>query len=158
VYKHAQDKYRQINHYIELLAPVLKQIEPNPDKPFSVADMGSGKGYLTFALTDYLTNTLKLPAQVTGVEFREDMVTLCNRIAGDSGMDNLIFVENTIEGYSPEVVPDAIIALHACDTATDDAIAKGINSNASLIVVAPCCHKQIRRAMEKDRVKNDVSF
>ncbi|MFP9118679.1 class I SAM-dependent methyltransferase [Flavobacterium sp. RNTU_13] len=158
VYKHAQDKYRQINHYIELLAPVLKQIEPNPDKPFSVADMGSGKGYLTFALTDYLTNTLKLPAQVTGVEFREDMVMLCNRIAGDSGMDNLIFVENTIDGYNPEVLPDAIIALHACDTATDDAIAKGINSNAALIVVAPCCHKQIRRAIEKNRVKNEVSF
>lgn len=158
VYKHAQDKYRQINHYIELLSPVLKLIEPNPDRPFSVADMGSGKGYLTFALTDYLNNTLKLPAQVTGVEFREDMVTLCNRIASDSGMDNINFVQNTIEDYKPVVQPDAIIALHACDTATDDAIAKGIKNKSRLIVVAPCCHKQIRRAMEKNKVKNDVSF
>src|SRR5690606_21493052 len=70
----------------------------------------------------------------------------------------LSFMQGTIENYQPEKNLDILIALHACDTATDDAIAKGIKNNAALIVVAPCCHKQIRREMEKNKVKNDLDF
>ncbi len=155
VFKNAQDKYRQINHYVEILSSLLVEL-PERDS-INVVDMGSGKGYLTFALYDYLNNVVNKSAQVTGVEFRNDMVALCNKIADNSGFDKLHFVENTIENYQNANI-NVLIALHACDTATDDAIWKGISANADLIVVAPCCHKQIRREIEKHKVCNNLDF
>ena len=138
------DKYRQINKYIELLAPNLSELSLQEN--FHVVDMGSGKGYLTFALYDYLTNNLKLAVNMTGVEFREDLVNTCNAIAEKANFSRLKFEKGTIVDTTLEKI-DILIALHACDTATDDAIYRGIQSNAALIVCAPCCHKQIRKAM-----------
>ncbi len=155
VYKNAQDKYRQINHYIDILSSLIKEL--SADKLKKVVDMGSGKGYLTFALYDYLTNILQVNSSVIGVEFRPDMVELCNGIAEKTGFENLSFVQDTIEDYD-STDTNILIALHACDTATDDAIYKGISAQADLIVVAPCCHKQIRREMEKNKAKNDLDF
>ncbi|MBC6111639.1 class I SAM-dependent methyltransferase [Pedobacter fastidiosus] len=155
VFKNAQDKFRQINHYIEILSSLVKELPDGTIK--KVADMGSGKGYLTFALYDYLHSVLKLDTEVVGVEYRQDMVDLCNAVADKSSFGKLNFVQGTIEDYDAKDV-NLLIALHACDTATDDAIFKGIKANAELIVVAPCCHKQIRREIEQNKVKNDVSF
>lgn len=155
VFKNAQDKFRQINHYIEILSSLIKELPEGALK--KVADMGSGKGYLTFALYDYLHSVLKLNSDVVGIEYRKDMVDLCNDVATRSSFDKLNFVQGTIEDYSAEGV-NLLIALHACDTATDDAIFKGIKANAELIVVAPCCHKQIRQEIEKNKIQNDVSF
>ncbi len=155
VFKNGQDKYRQINHYVEILSSLLTELPS--DKTLNVVDMGSGKGYLTFALYDYLNNVANKSATVVGVEFRKDMVELCNKIAANSGFTNLSFVENTIENYQTTDI-NVLIALHACDTATDDAILKGIMANADLIVVAPCCHKQIRREIEKNKTSNDLDF
>ncbi|RYD97613.1 MAG: SAM-dependent methyltransferase [Sphingobacteriales bacterium] len=155
VYKNAQDKYKQINHYIEILSSLLKDFDA--DRTINVADMGSGKGYLTFALYDYLSNELKRTTKMTGVEYRQDMVDLCNQIARDSGFEGLQFEKGVIEDYEPAQL-DVLIALHACDTATDDAIAKGIHNNAELIVVAPCCHKQVRKAMSKGKPDADMDF
>jgi len=155
VFKNAQDKFRQINHYIEILSSLIKELPAGAIK--KVADMGSGKGYLTFALYDYLHSVLKLDSEVVGVEYRQDMVELCNQVAEKSSFDKLDFVQGTIQDYQAADV-NLLIALHACDTATDDAIFKGIKANAELIVVAPCCHKQIRREIEQHKVKNDVSF
>ena len=155
VFKNAQDKYKQINQYIEILSSLIKELPEGTIK--NVADMGSGKGYLTFALYDYLHQQLNLNAKVTGVEYREDLVSLCNTIAEESEFKQLRFVQGTIEDYQVKEI-NLLIALHACDTATDDAIFKGIKAGAELIVVAPCCHKQIRREIEKHKVKNDVTF
>lgn len=155
VFKNAQDKYKQINQYIEVLSPLIKEL-PN-ETINNVVDMGAGKGYLTFALYDYLHEKLKINTKVTGVEFRADLVALCNEIAKKSKFDELNFVQGTIQDYQVKDI-SLLIALHACDTATDDAICKGIEANAQLIVVAPCCHKQIRRAMTKNKIQNDVSF
>jgi len=155
VFKSAQDKYRQINHYIDILSSLIKEIPEGTLK--KVVDMGSGKGYLTFALYDYLHSTLKLDSEVIGVEYRQDLIELCNAVAKKSEFDQLSFVQGTIEAYEAGNV-NLLIALHACDTATDDAIYKGIKSNAELIVVAPCCHKQIRREIEQHKAKNDISF
>jgi hypothetical protein len=151
----SQDKYKQINHYVELLSPLIKNL-PNHEL-LKVADMGAGKGYLTFALYDYLTNVLNLKSQVTGVEYRNDLVELCNSISKKSNFSGLIFTQGTINDYEIDNI-NILIALHACDTATDDAIYKGITANADLIVVAPCCHKQIRRELEKHKTKNDLDF
>ena len=155
VFKNTQDKYKQINHYIEILSSLLKEL---PEKnSINVVDMGAGKGYLTFALYDYLNNIMKKPAHVIGVEFRKDLVELCNNIAVNSGFENLKFAQGTIDDYKNKDI-SVLIALHACDTATDDAIYKGIMANADLIVVAPCCHKQIRREIEKYKAKNELDF
>jgi len=155
VFKNAQDKYKQINQYIEILSSLIKELPDGTIK--NVADMGSGKGYLTFALYDYLHQQLNLKAKVTGVEYREDLVNLCNSIALESNFEQLHFVQGTIADYPVEGI-SLLIALHACDTATDDAIFKGIKAGAELIVVAPCCHKQIRREIERNKVKNDITF
>ncbi|WP_026994097.1 class I SAM-dependent methyltransferase [Flectobacillus major] len=155
VYKNAQDKYRQINHYVEIIGSLIKDI--STDKLKKVVDMGSGKGYLTFALYDYLHTTLGLSTAVQGVEYRPDMVTLCNDIAQKAQFSQLDFIQGSILDYDKQDI-DMLIALHACDTATDDAIYKGLLSNAELIIVAPCCHKQIRREIEKTKVQNELGF
>ena len=146
VHKNAQDKFRQINKYIEILDGLLKGLPPR--QSLRIVDMGAGKGYLTFALYDYVTHTLNINAEIIGVEFRPELVKQCNAIAHAAGFSGLTFVEGSIEQYDC-CGADAVIALHACDTATDDAIAKAVHAGASLIVVAPCCHKQIRRALGK---------
>ncbi len=150
-----QDKYKQINHYIEILGTLIKEMPKQT--LLKVADMGSGKGYLTFALYDYLTNVAKLNSEITGVEYREDLVNLCNKIANDTGFLNLCFKQGSIDQFDSTGI-NILIALHACDTATDDAIAKGIKAGAGLIVVAPCCHKQIRREVEMHKTINNLDF
>lgn len=155
VYAAAQDKFRQINRYIEILGNLVENLPQG--KIRHIVDMGSGKGYLTFALYDYLRNKLGMKISVTGVEYREDMVALCNDIAQRAQFRDLKFKKGAIEAYDARGV-DILIALHACDTATDDAIAKGIGAGAALIVVAPCCHKQIRREMEKASDGKDLDF
>jgi len=155
VFQNAQDKYKQVNQYIEILNPVIKELPEGSLK--HIVDMGSGKGYLTFALYDYLKNFLNQQVQVTGVEYRQDMVDLCNQIARNSNFSGLGFVQGTIEDFEAPNI-DMLIALHACDTATDDAIYKGIKAGAKLIVTAPCCHKQIRKEMVKGKRSNALDF
>ena len=145
------DKFKQINQYIELLSPEIKELK-NLDE-LQIVDMGSGKGYLTFALYDYLHNHLKKKIKFTGVESREDLVNVCNTIAQRAEFEDLKFITGTIEKAVIDKI-DVLIALHACDTATDEAIYRGIDSDASLIVCAPCCHKQIRKEFN---VTNELS-
>ncbi len=135
-------KYKQINKYIEILTPYLTDDLLN--KNCKIVDMGSGKGYLTFALYDYITNVLKKEITMVGVEMRPNLVESCNAIAKRCNFTQLSFVEGTIQETPLENV-DVLIALHACDTATDESIYRGIMANASLIVCAPCCHKQLRK-------------
>lgn len=154
VFKNAQDKYRQINKYVEILSGLVQGMAP--DRLKKIVDMGAGKGYLTFALCDYL-NGIHLKPEIIGVEYRADLVALCNQIATDAAFDNLRFTQGSIADYDCAGA-SILIALHACDTATDDAIYKGITAGADLIVVAPCCHKQIRREIEKSKTHNDLDF
>ncbi|MDD2636543.1 MAG: SAM-dependent methyltransferase [Bacteroidales bacterium] len=150
----SQDKYKQLNHYIEILSSILSNL--NTDSNLKIVDMGSGKGYLTFALYDYLINELKIETNLTGVEFRPELVELCNKIAVECGFLDLNFIEGEIQNFAVTKT-DVIIALHACDTATDDAIAKGIKTKAQLIVTAPCCQHQIRQQMEQTNTENLLS-
>ena len=158
VLKTAQDKFRQINKYIEIVDGLIKDL-PNskPHQKLRIVDMGAGKGYLTFALYDHVANTLKRDCEVVGVEFRADLVQLCNEFAKASHFTGLTFVEGSIADYDCAGA-DVVIALHACDTATDDAIAKAINSKTQIIVVAPCCHKQIRREMKASAKHTNLEF
>lgn len=154
VHKTAQDKFRQIDKYIETAAALIAQA---PDGAIRrIADMGAGKGYLTFALYDYLT-AQGHDVQVTGVEMRKDLVDICNKIAAENNLTGLSFVQGTIADYDCAGT-DMLVALHACDTATDDAIYKGVRAGAKIIVTAPCCHKQIRREMERGEGLDDFNF
>lgn len=149
-----QDKYRQINKYVEIVDGILKDL--SLPEQLRVADMGSGKGYLTFAMYDYLTTRLKKHANMTGIELRRELVEKCNSIANDTGFKGLVFREGTIEKADiPEM--DVLIALHACDTATDEAIYKGITGGAQVIVCSPCCHKQVRRDLQTTGVLAEIT-
>lgn len=146
----AQDKWRQINKYLETIESLLRE-HPLPEDA-RIADMGSGKGYLTFALYDFLTQKMGLQPRVTGIELRPKLVEFCQKTARETGFEGLDFVAQDINHYRPERL-DMLIALHACDTATDLALAAGIRQRASIIVAAPCCHKQVRKAM---RARNEM--
>ncbi|MCF6350423.1 MAG: SAM-dependent methyltransferase [Flavobacteriaceae bacterium] len=139
------DKYRQINKYLEIINDLINTSDL-PNK-INIVDMGSGKGYLTFALYDFLTNKKGFDVTITGIELRQNLVNYCNEIAEKCNFNNLLFQCKPIEKYTAKNI-NILIALHACDTATDDALYKGITSNAVLIVTAPCCHKQIRQQLK----------
>ncbi|MDV3250440.1 SAM-dependent methyltransferase [Devosia sp. BK] len=149
----SQDKFRQINKMVEIFAPLIHELSAKTPR---IVDMGAGKGYLDFALFDYLQGK-GVPAKVIGVEMRPKLVDDGNKLAAQSGFAALQFVPGSILDYDASGA-DAVIALHACDTATDDAIFKGISSGAELIAVAPCCHKQVRRQMEAGTSDNRLDF
>jgi hypothetical protein len=121
----------------------------------SIADMGSGKGYLTFALYDYLTNIRKIRCRITGYDVRPDIIGLCYNVAVNQGFVGLTFQQKDIDQVDMTGI-DMVIALHACDIATDMAIAKGIQGDAKYIIVAPCCHHQIRKDMKHDNVMSPM--
>ncbi len=147
-------KWKQINKFIEVLDHALAATALKRAARLDVLDFGSGKGYLTFAMHEHLRHTLGLPARVTGVELREDMVALGNAaaqrlgLAPDQGPDSagalgLRFVHGDIRSHAPQPV-DIMVALHACDTATDHAIDAGLRAGAQIIMCSPCCHKELR--------------
>ncbi len=149
-----QHKFKQIYKYAEIVESLVKPMQFNDT--VHIADMGAGKGYLTFALHELLTQKLHLDVDIKGVEIRPDLVLKINEIIQASGLKGLEFVESSIEAYNPKQL-DVLIALHACNTATDDAIAKGIRAGAGLIVCAPCCHKQIRQEMERSGITDAIT-
>lgn len=111
-----------------------------------VVDFGSGKGYLTFAVHDHLRHALGRTARVAGIELRDDLVALCNSAARDLGLDGLgglRFEQGDVRSRVPAAI-DIMIALHACDTATDHAIYAGLRAGAAIIMCSPCCHKELR--------------
>ncbi|HEV8072491.1 MAG TPA: SAM-dependent methyltransferase [Opitutaceae bacterium] len=134
------DKFRQIEKFAELLTHLLAEANLPDNRELSVTDMGSGKGYLTFATAALLGPR----ARVRGIECRHELVELCNRVARDTNFSNLEFITGDITGATLPGRLDVLIALHACDTATDDALARGIAAGTALLVVAPCCQKELR--------------
>ena len=142
-------KWKQINKFIEIFAGALDKIE-QPKHALHVVDFGSGKGYLTFALYDYLAKNQKLP-HVTGVELNPKMVEFCQDVAAQSDFQHLDFFQGDVRTYAPEKL-DVMIALHACDVATDFAIHTGIRLNAQMIMCAPCCHKELRPQLKSPTV------
>ncbi len=143
--KDMHDKFRQINKYLEIIEQnIIKKIS---EQNLKIFDAGSGKGYLTFALYDYLTRKIDAEVQITGIELRDELVNICNEIAQKAQFEHLNFVQGSIIDSNVSKA-DILIALHACDTATDEAIYQGIKADAKYIAVAPCCQKQVRKDME----------
>jgi SAM-dependent methyltransferase len=142
------DKFRQIENFADILGHLLRESQLQADRRLSVFDMGCGKGYLTFATSEMLGDR----AEVVGVEARSDLVAFCNKAAAEQGFgQRLSFREGSIAD-TDVASADILIALHACDTATDDALARGVSAGAALLVVAPCCQKEVRRQLVAPRV------
>jgi Methyltransferase domain len=153
-----QHKYKQINKYVEILKPYLDKLAPK-SKSGLIYDMGSGKGYLSFALADYSLQNNTNSITIKGIEMRQDMVDNCSSIVSLSKLTNLSFEKGNISDYfTKDILLDGIVALHACDTATDEAIFMGIKNQASLIVAAPCCHRQIRKNILENKSNPDYPF
>lgn len=148
-------KWTQINRFVEILSSLVERSSLKDKPTLRIVDMGSGKGYLTFAAYDYFTNVANIDVRMTGVEARDNLVELGNGVARASEFDGLDFVKGTIDSYELESV-DILIALHACDTATDDALFKAISAKAELIVAAPCCHQQVRPQITPPAMLRDV--
>jgi SAM-dependent methyltransferase len=146
IIKTREAKYRQINKFIEIVDSLYRASELPQKSSIKAVDLGSGKGYLTFALYDFFSRQLSQPATVIGIEARPELVATCNAIAAKAEFTQLQFEAGTIAKLAHPSV-DIAIALHACDTATDDVIFTSVQAQASLIILAPCCHKQIRREL-----------
>ena len=142
-------KWKQINKFIEIFSNAYEQIDASQQE-LNIVDFGSGKGYLTFALYDYLLAQHKTPL-ITGVELRSNLVEFCQNVANQVGFNHLDFFEGDVRSYQPAKL-DVMIALHACDIATDFAIHTGIRLNASMIMCAPCCHKELRPQLKSPEV------
>lgn len=148
-------KWKQINKFIEVFDHAFESSGLAHVDPVRVVDFGCGKGYLTFAVHDHLRNNRGIEAQVTGIELREDLVRFCNQIVLKRQIAGLSFEPGDIASHAPQAM-EIMIALHACDTATDQAIYKGIRSGAAIILCSPCCHKQIRPQMQSPHLLRPV--
>ncbi|CAN5637450.1 SAM-dependent methyltransferase [soil metagenome] len=149
------DKWKQINKFVEILNGLFERSHLAEKKRLKIVDMGSGKGYLTFAAYEHFTREIGIEVQMIGVDTKVETIALCNGIAETSGFDGLRFVNSTIDEFDPGDA-DILIALHACDTATDDALAKGIKANADIIVAAPCCHRELRQQIATPDVLSGI--
>jgi SAM-dependent methyltransferase len=137
------DKHRQIHKFVEVLSHLVAAAPLPSHRPVEIADMGCGKGYLTFAAHDYFNRVVARPANVLGLEARSELVAATEQLARNTGCDRLHFQAGTIQSAALPSL-DVLIALHACDTATDDALFKGVQAQAALLVVSPCCQKELR--------------
>jgi len=150
-----QDKWRQINKFVEILASLVDKSALNDRRELRIVDMGAGKGYLSFAAYDYFANVRGVDVRMTGVDTKSELIALCNDIAKASEFDGLHFVVGTIADHDVGEV-DILIALHACNTATDEAIYKGIKADADLIIAVPCCHQELRPQIKPPEMFRDV--
>jgi len=148
-------KFRQIAKFIEIVDHSLKRGTLDTSRPISVLDVGSGKGYLTFALYEYLSQKWSEDVAVTGVDTKGDVVALCNSIAQKVGFEHLAFKAENIEGFSSTSI-DILVALHACDTATDEALFQGIKHEAKLIFCAPCCQHEVSSQIRTTKSQNPL--
>lgn len=148
-------KFRQVQDLIGLLEPVVDDAvlrgpgaSLSVERSLRIVDLGCGNAYLTFAVFRYLTEVRELPVQATGIDMKAQARARGNDLAGTLGVnDRMRFVEGTISDAVVDGSPDLVLALHACDTATDDALARAVRWQAPVVVAAPCCHHDIQRQL-----------
>jgi len=143
-----QRKFKQINEFLRLVDETDSFVHFR-ESPLHVVDFGCGNAYLTFAVYYYLHDILKLDAHVVGVDIKADLIERHQEKAKVLGWSQLTFQTGRISEYRSEIVPDVVLALHACDTATDDALAQGIVWGSKLIVCAPCCQHELQQQMSQ---------
>lgn len=141
VKKSRYDKFRQLNRYLEIIQSSVKAL--NKEETIRIIDFGCGKAYLTFALYYYLVKILALDVEIIGLDLKEDVIEFCNKLKDDLAYDHLRFEMGNIENYSSSVPVHMVISLHACDTATDAALAKAVGWESDVILAVPCCQHEL---------------
>ncbi|MET9023456.1 SAM-dependent methyltransferase [Actinopolymorpha sp. NPDC004070] len=147
-----QAKYRQVDEFLRVLEPALDRAletglvpRPTDERPLRVVDLGCGNAYLTFAAASYLANVRKLALRMTGIDLRTQARDRNTKLATELGFGHqLTFAASSIASAELDDAPDLVLSLHACDTATDDALARAVRWEAPLILAAPCCHHDIQ--------------
>ncbi len=156
VVKSRYDKFRQINRFLEFIEDVLPNLDPN--RTNTIIDFGCGKSYLTFAMYYYLYVLRKYPIKVIGLDLKKDVIDLCNRLSRKFDFENLTFLHGDIAGYEGVDQVDMVVALHACDTATDYALAKAVKWNAKVILSVPCCQHEINNQIQNDMLSPVLQY
>lgn len=146
-----RDKFKQINRFLEMVEDVAGSLPA--DGPLHVIDFGCGKAYLTFALYHYLTEIKGREVRLVGLDLKEDVVAFCGEVARDLGCEGLTFGVGDIAGYASDAPVDMVVTLHACDTATDDALVKAVAWDARVILSVPCCQHELFGQLASDVLK-----
>ncbi len=143
-----QRKFKQINEFLRLVDET-GSLPAESGQPIHVVDFGCGSGHLTFAMYFYLREILQLDAHVTGVDIKRELMDQLQTKSEALGWSQLQFQTGYIADYESDIHPEVVLALHACDTATDDALAKGIGWGSKLIICAPCCQHELQEQMAR---------
>lgn len=143
------DKFKQINRYLEFIEDILPNLDK--DRELTIIDFGCGKSYLTFAMYYYLRELKGYNIKVIGLDLKVDVIKKCSQLAKDYGYNNLVFLEGDIASYNGVTEVDMVVTLHACDIATDYALAKAVGWNAKVILSVPCCQHELN-----GQVKNEI--
>ena len=150
VYPAMQGKFSQVNEFLKLLAHT-GELEKIEQRPLEILDCGSGSSYLSFAAYHYINDVLGIPAKMVGIDVNEELVEKGNTEAVELDTPEVCFRKSAIIDYQPTTPPGIVLALHACDTATDEAIAQGIVWGARLVMCVPCCHHDLQEQMHTPR-------
>lgn len=142
------DKFRQINRFLEFIEDILPQLPK--DREITILDFGCGKSYLTFAMYYYLHELQKYDIRIIGLDLKTDVIKHCNQLAEKYGYEKLKFLEGNIADYTGADEVDMVVTLHACNTATDFALAKAIGWKAKVILSVPCCQHELNEQMENE--------
>lgn len=146
VVKARYDKFRQINRFLELIEDVLPKLDQKREN--TIIDFGCGKSYLTFAMYYYLKEVKGYSIRVIGLDLKKDVIALCSRLAEKFGFTGLEFQHGDIAGFEGVHQVDMVVTLHACDTATDFAMAKAVRWGAKVILSVPCCQHEVNQQLE----------
>ncbi|MFD0715285.1 class I SAM-dependent methyltransferase [Paenibacillus sp. GCM10027626] len=141
-----QDKYKQINRFLEMVTDILPNLPA--DREIKIVDFGCGKSYLTFALYHLLAVQLQRPVSIVGLDLKEEVINFCSELARKLGYEKLVFQVGDIAQYEEQSAVDMVVTLHACDTATDAALAKAVEWGAGVILSVPCCQHELFRQVE----------
>lgn len=142
------DKFRQINRFLEFIEDILPQLAK--DREVTILDFGCGKSYLTFAMYYYLHELRGYDIRIIGLDLKKDVIQLCNSFSEKYRYEKLKFLEGNIADYTGVEEVDMVVTLHACDTATDFALAKAVGWNAKVILSVPCCQHELNGQIQND--------
>ena len=145
------DKFRQINRFLEFIEDILPQLAK--DRGVTILDFGCGKSYLTFAMYYYLRELEGFDVNIIGLDLKEDVIRHCSELARSYGYDKLHFYQGDIAGYEGVSSVDMVVTLHACDTATDFALAKAVEWGAQVILSVPCCQHELNRQIKNEMLQ-----
>ena len=150
------DKFRQINRFLEFIEDILPRLPK--DREITILDFGCGKSYLTFAMYYYLRELKGYDVQIIGLDLKEDVIRHCSRLAEEYGYEKLHFYKGNIADYEGVTSVDMVVTLHACDTATDYALAKAVEWGAQVILSVPCCQHELNRQIENQLLQPVLKY